>query len=210
MTHSKARKFCTSIGMSLLDLDSTAEAETKSIDFTRNFFRNNRRAVVYVDGRQGKRCSILKGNGMKSFDWCNIGYTFYCEFNKETSKSVICGNTNDDSGSVVCSVDEQTLDDPTYNIQWENVENSAFSADQIREIIFTNPNFTYLPVMISDAFPDLMFLGANFLSIKEISYENFKGLSKLEQIVMYGNQIKIITKEMFKDLVSLKNLQLGK
>lgn len=72
-----------------------------------------------------------------------------------------------------------------------------------------NKNVSFLPVYVNEAFPDLVTFFASSCSIKTISKENFRNLSKLKVLCLNNNQIEIIQNDVFKDLTSLERLTLG-
>lgn len=72
-----------------------------------------------------------------------------------------------------------------------------------------NRKVSFLPVYIHEAFPNLVTFSAPSCSLKAISKENFKNLSKLKLLVLNDNQIEIIQNDVFKDLTSLEKLNLG-
>jgi hypothetical protein len=75
--------------------------------------------------------------------------------------------------------------------------------------ISENLKTLFLPVGVADVFPNLEYYSAANCSIKEVSYLNFRGLSKLTVLELSDNFIETITKEMFKDLTSLISIDLG-
>lgn len=73
-----------------------------------------------------------------------------------------------------------------------------------------NTNILYLPIQVGVTFPNLSGYKASRCSIKAISYQNFEGLSKLQYITLYGNQIEKIPYDAFEDLKNLQQLSLGR
>ena len=69
-----------------------------------------------------------------------------------------------------------------------------------------NKNIEYLPVKVYEKFPNLAGYSAYNSLVKEIRYENFENLFKLQIVVLQNNQISNIPKDTFKDLRSLKFL----
>jgi hypothetical protein len=53
-------------------------------------------------------------------------------------------------------------------------------------------------------------LGASQTPIKEITYANFKDLTELQYLILEATLIETLTKDMFKDLVKLIFINLGK
>jgi Leucine-rich repeat (LRR) protein len=81
--------------------------------------------------------------------------------------------------------------------------------DMKRLSLSNNKNIFYLPENIDEDFPNLMRYNAKRCSITAITKKNFKGLSKLTKLNLWGNQIERITSETFKDLTDLEVLSLG-
>lgn len=75
---------------------------------------------------------------------------------------------------------------------------------------FNNKNIQYLPIEVSEKFPNLLIHDATLCSIKEISRINFEGLGKVYYVRLGHNQIEKITSETFIDLESLEMLDLRK
>lgn len=72
-----------------------------------------------------------------------------------------------------------------------------------------NKQVLFLPVGVNEQFPNLAFLRADHCSIRTISKENFKDLKKLKELQLYYNQIETIGTDVFEDLISLEILYLG-
>lgn len=73
-----------------------------------------------------------------------------------------------------------------------------------------NKAIKFLPIKISESFPNLVALDAQYCSLTEITYENFAGLDQLAGLYLTKNAIEKIDYDTFKDLVSLKELNLSK
>jgi Leucine-rich repeat (LRR) protein len=73
-----------------------------------------------------------------------------------------------------------------------------------------NKKVEFLPTKIANVFPNLEAFSAYACSIREISKENFVGLSKLEFLDLHYNQIKTIRSGTFEGLSSLKAVHLCK
>jgi Leucine-rich repeat (LRR) protein len=67
----------------------------------------------------------------------------------------------------------------------------------------------FLPVNISEAFPNLLEMTAKWCSIKSISRENFQGLVQLKKLSLYRNQLTLIHSDTFVGLRSLESVNLG-
>lgn len=75
---------------------------------------------------------------------------------------------------------------------------------------YENGNIVFLPIKVHEIFPNLETYSAGCCSIKEISYENFMGLSELSALLLQNNTIEVISSGTFNDLKSLEVLELGK
>lgn len=110
-----------------------------------------------------------------------------------------------DRSFYTCTVFDQSVDKIDYvfsNNTNENVtEGLTFNY---------NKNARYLPVNISQVFPDLVEISASFCRIKKVTSENFNGLKKVKAINLSKNDLEIIDDDTFSDLISLEWLSLGK
>lgn len=75
---------------------------------------------------------------------------------------------------------------------------------------YGNNKISYLPKGAGEKFPNLLSYAATYCSIKGISRENFKGLSKLIYLGLNRNQIEKISSNTFADLGKLEKLELGR
>ena len=91
--------------------------------------------------------------------------------------------------------------DTTIATRDESIERLAFNH---------NRNIKFLPIEVSEKFPNLMGLEAGDCSLTTISKENFKDLTKLRLLGLYYNQIEKIRSDVFGDLVALEKLFLCK
>lgn len=73
-----------------------------------------------------------------------------------------------------------------------------------------NKKISYLPTKIAEKFPNVNKIYASSCSIKEVSNENFKSLSKLKALFLGNNEITKINKNTFEGLTSLEALGLSK
>ena len=73
---------------------------------------------------------------------------------------------------------------------------------------YNNKNIKFLPIEVSEKFPNLLGLGARDCSLTTISKANFKGLSKLRYLSLAQNRIEKIRSDVFEDLVALEHLYL--
>lgn len=73
----------------------------------------------------------------------------------------------------------------------------------------SNKNIEYLPVKVAQILPKIIAYEASHCSIKEIRYENFEDLNKLQFVSVQYGQISHVPKDIFKDLSNLKFLFLN-
>jgi Leucine-rich repeat (LRR) protein len=76
--------------------------------------------------------------------------------------------------------------------------------------LWINKKIHYLPIGVKEAFPHLEFISAGQCAVREISKENFAGLSSLKALWLEQNRIEKIDTNTFEDLVSLEHLWLCK
>jgi Leucine-rich repeat (LRR) protein len=72
-----------------------------------------------------------------------------------------------------------------------------------------NYRIKYLPIQVSEKFPNLLAYQASYCSITEISKDHFQGLSKLKLLHLAANQIEKISTDTFEELVALEGLDLS-
>lgn len=73
-----------------------------------------------------------------------------------------------------------------------------------------NKKIQFLPIRVSETFPQIIQYLANRCSIKTISKSNFEGLDKLTDVLLGGNQIEVIPTDTFEGLVNLVYLDFCK
>jgi Leucine rich repeat len=73
-----------------------------------------------------------------------------------------------------------------------------------------NLKIKFLPIQVNEKFPNLLAYQASFCSVKEISKDHFKGLTKLKLLHLEGNQIEKVSTDTFEDLVALEGLDLSR
>jgi hypothetical protein len=73
-----------------------------------------------------------------------------------------------------------------------------------------NENIFMLPVKVAESFPNLRAFGVARCSVRAVTKENFKGLTKLRYLSLNQNKIEKIPSDTFADLVSLDQLFLCK
>jgi Leucine rich repeat len=74
---------------------------------------------------------------------------------------------------------------------------------------FGNINIVHLPVNVKEIFPNLLGFGAGNCSIRIVARENFQGLVKLKELLLFENFIEKIPSNVFDDLTSLEFINLG-
>lgn len=77
-------------------------------------------------------------------------------------------------------------------------------------ILNHNKKIKFLPVDVPNTYPELQIYSALNCSIRTISKENFKGMSKLVILWLSYNRIEKINSNTFEDLTSMTELYLGK
>lgn len=107
------------------------------------------------------------------------------------------------SSPKMCSVDESAVID---------AEDFELSAKIAATVLSFNPNWniSYLPIKVKKVFPHLQSYTASCCLIKKCSEENFEGLDELHLLNLSKNRIQELAAETFKDLTSLKSLDLSK
>lgn len=99
----------------------------------------------------------------------------------------------------------------TTGIYTKNTELKGTADSEMRIINFyDNVKILYLPIGVVEIYPELAFYSAGLCSIKEISRDNFIGLSKLRALFLQKNSIQKIASDTFVDLISLEGIELGK
>lgn len=126
-----------------------------------------------------------------------------------TAKEVACERVNDDDwygnvGTVkTCFMDQMTAID-TNDVNVSTRDDSVGGLD-----LSNNKNIFYLPLKVGENFPNLIVYAAPDCSIKEISKDNFKGLTKLKYLGLGGNHLETIANEIFSEIQSLQVLYMG-
>lgn len=116
---------------------------------------------------------------------------------------------------IVCD-SEECFDDPCCLITKTAINASdliIFGVEDESVRLFDssrNQNVEFLPIHISNKFPNLVSYDANRCAIKEISKTNFENLFHLKMLNLIGNRLKTIVSNTFEDLVNLEFLLLGK
>jgi Leucine rich repeat len=71
-----------------------------------------------------------------------------------------------------------------------------------------NKNVEFLPMNISEKFPNLVVYAASMCSVKALKTENFRKLFKLRHLWLEYNHIEEIASDSFMDLKSLERIEL--
>jgi Leucine rich repeat len=95
------------------------------------------------------------------------------------------------------------IDKDNFTVATHNESISGYS-------LSLNQNVTFLPIEVSQAFPNLIVYAADRCSIKNLTKSNFKCLRKLTSLSLTFNQIEKINSVTFQDLTSLRYLVLSK
>lgn len=94
-----------------------------------------------------------------------------------------------------------------------NSPNSSISSRNdpvVGEMFIRGNKFVfYLPQNTNEIFPNLLGYSVTSCNVKEISNENFSGLTKLKGLYLWGNRIEKIASDTFQGLVKLEALHLG-
>lgn len=99
----------------------------------------------------------------------------------------------------------------TTSIQTSSINITQETDDSVKVLSFNgNKNVVYLPVQVDKVFTNLSCYDAAYTSVTDIFKTNFKGLMKLEYLLLNNNEIKTITSDTFENLASLKLLHLCK
>lgn len=89
------------------------------------------------------------------------------------------------------------------------IVNSSADSSVLGMTFYSNKNIFYLPIRVSENFPNLVAFGAGYCSIKALYKSNFKNLFNLKNLELSSNQIEKIESGIFGDLTSLEILWLG-
>jgi hypothetical protein len=103
----------------------------------------------------------------------------------------------------ICIIDEATTieaRDATFSASDEPVNSLNFSG---------NKKIRFLPILVADKYPDLLLYDASGCSLKEVTKQNFEGLSKLKALFLNKNEIEKINSDTFEDLLDLEDFYLG-
>lgn len=126
------------------------------------------------------------------------------------AKEVLCEKVNDYAWEYNVGTVKTCLMNETTSIDEPSVIISSRDDSMFGFWLFNNKQIHNLPTGVSEKFPNLLGYNAGFCSIKEISRENFKGLTKLKLLFLHYTQIEKISSETFSDLKSLETLALRK
>jgi Leucine-rich repeat (LRR) protein len=75
---------------------------------------------------------------------------------------------------------------------------------------YNNKKVLYLPVELYCTAPNLFVINAAGCAVKAISKKNFEKLANVQYVWLHDNDISVIPAGTFEDLVSLKEITLGK
>ncbi|KAG5669790.1 hypothetical protein PVAND_000083 [Polypedilum vanderplanki] len=133
-----------------------------------------------------------------------IGNEVYCTYDDRTICEEIQGYVVDNDNSLIDSEDfEMTAIDRNENVKGFYITKCTvgdFYSCNVENVI------KFLPIKISDTFPNLLTIRAEYKSISKIRKENLKNLNKLRFLDLTGNKIETIEAGSFDDLVELISL----
>lgn len=144
-------------------------------------------------------------------------HLFNCDI---TNKTVECESVSDvtfhSSGTLkTCRMGQNTvIDGPNFKVLVSNESDSIINSHGGGEIVEGfdlgwNKKIYFLPNFVGEDFPSLLVYYAFGCSLKEVSKENFKGLKRLNELNLGSNSIEKIEKDTFEDLKELRTLYLG-
>lgn len=106
--------------------------------------------------------------------------------------------------------EQQTCTHTPINVSDNSVVLTASEVyDQIKQLSFLNNKISYLPKHIGKIFPNLLSFKVGSSELTKIYKEDFKGVHKLELLMLWGNLIEDIASDTFSELIELKELNLG-
>lgn len=95
-------------------------------------------------------------------------------------------------------------------INHNNFTINAVKNEEVEALyIKNNALIEFLPVKVTEIFPNLVVYDASVCRVQSISADNFLNLTKLEELILFGNKIEKIESKTFDDLISLKILSLS-
>lgn len=122
------------------------------------------------------------------------------------TKEISCENVGDAGWHEPVNTAKTCSMMATTSINEPNVTISTRD-ESVQGLEFTdNKKIFHLPINVVDSFPNLLGYDGHGCNIKEISLQNLKGLSKLNQLFLQGNQLEKISSNTFDDLVALQEL----
>lgn len=128
-----------------------------------------------------------------------------CGFIESAATSISCESISPRRYRKCCFMNNATTIDTT---------NSSFSGsrdDSVREINCSrNKKIFFLPIRVTDKYPDLRSYEAAECSLTTITKENFERMTNLKYLDLIGNQIETIFSNTFEDLLSLNYLRIGR
>jgi hypothetical protein len=200
-TGDDAPKNCEANSMRLYQPNSSPEANSTLHAFSNSLDLKGEKPDVYVDGRDGNKCQVIRVNeGLKQTP-CKFSHNYICEF---FDPIVFC-DTAGVANPTGCPYKNPIL-----------IRNKILrvSSDAAKESIVTLDiqhvaGSGFLPVDLSTSFPNLQLLLAEGSGITEITRRSIAGLTKINFIDLDYNQITAIRSEVFAGLTSLRRLDLG-
>jgi Leucine-rich repeat (LRR) protein len=202
--------------MELYQPNSSPEALKALKAFGKSVLKSAPKAIVYIGGRNKNLCQTLKGNGKLQWVWCGNSFNFVCEYRVPVINTKCDAystepywNPNDiDTSSIanptICKyngvIDENTIITVTDEVAKEDI----YSFD------CANSEAYFLPVDLVNSFPNLRAIFCEGYNIKVLTGRSLHGLTKLVYLGLDFNYIEVLDANVFKDLTSLKRLDISK
>lgn len=128
-----------------------------------------------------------------------------CGFVETTETGISCETIGEGRYRKCCFLKETT------QITTANDSFTGARDHSVQEINFAyNKKIFFLPIRVSDKFPELRAYDAHQCSLTTISKQNFEKMENLKYLSLEGNQITTIFSETFEDLVKLNYLSIRK
>jgi hypothetical protein len=141
--------------------------------------------------------------GLVEIVFCSVNSAL----NDSISEPIICDRYYLLDNKTWCSVFSSKINKPGIPFISENPE---FNEKVNAFGLVHSKLFKYLPTKVSEVFHNLEVYHAINTAVKEVSYENFAGMFKLNELLINNGRLTKIKERTFKDLINLKNLSLGR
>lgn len=104
-----------------------------------------------------------------------------------------------------CTIGNQVIDFPGYKIKISSEEGAKVKALSFND----NKGIKFLPINLSEVFPNLVEISAKNTFLESLSGKVFEGLGKLKRITLANHDLKVIENENFAGLDELEELDLS-